>query len=320
MLVGGRVAAFELGILSQVFGLDRSDDGLPGYDFALCGTRPGPLPTTSGFDVTVPHGLDRARTAELVCVPAWPDLDRDLEPALLDAVRDAVDRGARVLSVCTGAFVLAAAGVLDGRAATTHWQFAARLARRYPRVRVDPDVLYVEDGPVLTSAGASAGLDACLHLVRQVHGARTANALARRMVLPAHRSGGQAQYVETALPAAPADGLSEVLDWALRRLDRPIRVDDLAARAAMSSRTFARRFADATGTTPHAWLLEQRLHRAEDLLERTDLPVDAVAGRCGFGSGDTLRPHFARRRGTTPAAHRAAFATGPAGSPSRARA
>ena len=307
VLVGDRVAAFELGILCQVFGLDRSDDGLPTYDFALCGVRPGPVPTTSGFDVTVPHDLDRASSADLVCVPAWPGLADPLHPELGDALRAAVDRGATVLSVCTGAFALAAAGVLDGRRATTHWQFASRLARRYPRVQVDPDVLYVQDGPVLTSAGAAAGLDACLHLVRQVHGAHTANALARRMVLPAHRAGGQAQYVETALPEVSADPLAEVLDWAVTRLDEPLRVDDLAARAAMSPRTFARRFGEATGSTPHAWLLEQRLHRAEQLLEQTDLPVDAVASRCGFGSGDTLRHHFARRRGTTPAAHRSAF-------------
>ncbi len=307
VLVGERVASFELGILCQVFGLDRSDDGLPTYDFALCGVRPGPVPTTSGFDVTVPHDLDRARTADLVCVPAWPGLADPLHPALGAALRDAVDRGATVLSVCTGAFALAAAGVLDGRSATTHWQFASRLARRHPRVLVDPDVLYVQDGPVLTSAGAAAGLDACLHLVREVHGARTANALARRMVLPAHRAGGQAQYVETALPEVGQDPLAEVLDWAVERLDQPLRVDDLAARATMSPRTFARRFGDATGSTPHAWLLEQRLHRAEQLLEQTDLPVDAVAGRCGFGSADTLRHHFARRRGTTPAAHRSAF-------------
>jgi transcriptional regulator GlxA family with amidase domain len=307
VLVGERVASFELGILCQVFGLDRSDDGLPTYDFALCGVRPGPVPTTSGFDVTVPHDLDRARTADLVCVPAWPGLADPLHPALGAALRDAVDRGATVLSVCTGAFALAAAGVLDGRSATTHWQFASRLARRHPRVRVDPDVLYVQDGPVLTSAGAAAGLDACLHLVREVHGARTANALARRMVLPAHRAGGQAQYVETALPEVGQDPLAEVLDWAVERLDQPLRVDDLAARATMAPRTFARRFGDATGSTPHAWLLEQRLHRAEQLLEQTDLPVDAVAGRCGFGSADTLRHHFARRRGTTPAAHRSAF-------------
>lgn len=307
VLVGDRVAAFELGILCQVFGLDRSDDGLPSYDFALCGVRPGPVPTTSGFDVTVPHDLDRAGSADLVCVPAWPGLADPLHPALGAALRAAVDRGATVLSVCTGAFALAAAGVLDGRRATTHWQFASRLARRHPRVHVDPAVLYVQDGPVLTSAGAAAGLDACLHLVRQVHGARTANALARRMVLPAHRAGGQAQYVETALPEVSAVPLAAVLDWAVTRLDEPLRVDDLAARAAMSPRTFARRFAEATGSTPHAWLLEQRLQRAEQLLEETDLPVDAVADRCGFGSGDTLRHHFARRRGTTPAAHRSAF-------------
>ncbi|HEV2782717.1 MAG TPA: helix-turn-helix domain-containing protein [Actinophytocola sp.] len=307
-LVGRRVAAFELGIVCQVFGLDRSDDGLPVYDFAICGRRPREVPTTSGFPVRVTHGLDRVAAADLVTVPAWPTLDEPIEPAVLDALRTAAERGARILSVCSGAFALAAAGLLDGRRAATHWQFADLLARRYPGVRVDRDVLYVTDGPTLTSAGAAAGIDACLHLVRELHGARTANELARRMVVPPHRDGGQAQFIDLPMPTAGSDHtLAGLLDWMAAHLAEPLTVPRLATRAAMSPRTFARRFHAATGTTPHRWLLDQRLRRAEELLESTDLPVDQIADRAGFGSGDTLRHHFTDRRGVSPATYRRTF-------------
>ncbi|MEV8098538.1 helix-turn-helix domain-containing protein [Kitasatospora sp. NPDC085879] len=309
-VVGGRAAAFELGVVCQAFGLDRSDDtaGLPSYDFAVCSPDPGPVMTTSGFPIQVDHGLDRIAEADLITVPAWPEMDRAAPPLLLESLRGAAGRGARVLSVCTGAFLLAESGLLDGRRATTHWQFTDRLAERYPEVKVDSDVLYVEDGPVITSAGAAAGIDACLHLVRQEHGAATANALARRMVMPAHRSGGQAQFIEMPMPTPAAeDGLSDLIDWMQANLDQPLTVDALASRAAMSPRTFARRFKAATGTTAHRWLLDQRLQLAEELLERTDLTVDAVAGRAGFGSADTLRHHFAARRGVGPATHRRTF-------------
>jgi transcriptional regulator GlxA family with amidase domain len=306
-VVGDLAAAFELGVVCQVFGLDRSDDGLPVYDFAICAERPGPVPTTSGFAITADHGLERLRTADLITVPAWPRLDGPVPPPTLAAVRDAAARGARLMSVCSGAFLLAAAGLLDGRRATTHWQFADRLARGYPNVRVDRDVLYVEDGPVLTSAGAAAGIDAGLHLVRREHGAETANALARRMVVPAHRAGGQAQFVEMPLPSTGGYELSDLIDWAQAHLDQPLTVDALAARAAMSPRTFARRFKALTGTTPHRWLTEARLQLAEQLLEGTDLTVAAVATRAGFGSADALRHHFAARRGVAPATHRHTF-------------
>lgn len=310
-VIGDRAATFELGVVCQVFGLDRSDDGLPAHDYALCALRPGSVMTTSGFAVDVDHGLERIAAADLVTVPAWPQLDAPVPPPLLEALREAVGRGAGVLSVCTGAFLLAAAGLLDGRRATTHWQFAALLAQRYPRVRVDHDVLYVEDGPVVTSAGAAAGIDACLHVVRREYGAATANALARRLVVPAHRSGGQAQFVETPVPTPPTSyELATLIDWIQAHLDQPLTVDALAARAAMSPRTFARRFKAVTGTTPHRWLLDQRLQLAEQLLETTALPIDAVAARAGFGSADTLRHHFSARRGIGPASHRQAFRRG----------
>jgi transcriptional regulator GlxA family with amidase domain len=306
-VVGARVAAFELGIVCQVFGLDRSDEGLPGYDFAVCGAAPGEVPTTSGFTVRV-AGLDRVAAADLVTVPAWPTLDAPVDPALLEALRAAAGRGARVLSVCSGAFALAAAGLLDGRRAATHWQFADLLARRYPAVRVDRDVLYVADGPILTSAGAAAGIDACLHLVRETHGTRTANELARRMVMPPHRDGGQAQFVDLPVPAAGTGHvLADLLEWMSAHLRDPQPVAALAARAVMSPRTFARSFRAATGTTPHRWQLDQRLRRAEELLESTDLPVDQVAEESGFGAGDTLRHHFTARRGVGPAVYRRTF-------------
>lgn len=304
-LVGERVAAFELGIICQVFGLDRSDDGLPRHDFAVCAAKPGLVPTTSGFAVEVRHGLDRVLAADLVTVPAWPTLDAPIDPAIRAVLREA-SHTATVLSVCSGAFALADAGLLDGRRATTHWQFAARLAEKYPRVTVDPDVLYVEDGPILTSAGAAAGIDACLHLVRARHGAATANALARRMVVPAYREGGQAQYVDLPVPESP--GLAGLLDWMRAHLAEPLTVPALAARAHLAPRTFARRFKETTGTTPHRWLLDQRLQHAEHLLETTDLTVDTVAARSGFGSGDTLRHHFAARRGVSPHTYRRTFA------------
>jgi len=317
-VVGDSVAAFELGVFAEVFGLDRSADGLPGYDFTVCGVRPGLVSTTSGFAVAVEHGLDRLATADLIAVPAWHSDDAPPPQLLVAALQDAVARGARVLSVCSGAFLLAAAGLLDGRRAATHWRYATALAARYPAVRVDPAVLYVEDGPVITSAGTAAAIDACLHLVRAEHGAAVANALARRMVVAPHRAGGQAQFVEMPVPAtAEGERFHSVLEWSRRHLDQPLLVEVMAAQAHMSPRTFARRFAAATGTTPHRWLLDQRLLLAEQLLEDSDLTIDAVAQRCGLGSADTLRHHFALRRRVSPSTYRRTVgAAGTADSPS----
>jgi transcriptional regulator GlxA family with amidase domain len=302
------VSAFELGVVCEVFGVDRTDTGLPGYDFAVCAAEPPPLRSGGGFLVTPAYGLDRLATADLVAVPHWRSLDEPPPAALLDALRAVVARGGRVMSVCSGAFVLAAAGLLDGRRATTHWRYAAALAARYPLVDVDPNVLYVDSGPVLTSAGTAAGIDLCLHIVRSEHGAAVANAVARRMVVPPHRDGGQAQFVETPVPVPRRpDDLGEVLDWAAAHLDRPLSVEDLARRAVMSPRTFARRFKAVTGTTPYAWLLHQRTLLAQRLLE-DGFPVEEVARRSGFGSAATLREQFARARGTSPSAYRRTFA------------
>ena len=302
------VGSFGLGVVAEVFGYDRSADGLPAYDFAIAAVRPGPVRTDTGLQILVEHGLERVAEADLVCVLGWEGVERTPEEPLLQALRDAVARGARVMSHCTGAYVVAAAGLLDGRTIATHWMHAADLAARYPAVTVDPDVLYVDDDPIFSSAGTAAGIDTCLYLLRREHGAAVANAVARRMVVPPHREGGQAQYVDAAVPDVDeTSGLREVLVWAQEHLETDLSVDQLAARALMSPRTFARHFRSATGSTPHAWLLAQRLTRAQQLLEVTDLPVDEVARRSGLGAATTLRHHFALRFGTSPQAYRRTF-------------
>lgn len=301
------VATFELGVLCEVFGTDRTASGLPGFDFAVVAVEEPPLRTSSGFTVDTPHRMERLAAADLIAVPAWRAGAAMPEP-LLQALRDAVDRGARVLSVCSGAFVLAAAGLLDGRRAATHWMYAADLAARYPSVQVDPDVLYVDAGQVLTSAGTAAGIDLCLHVLRQEFGATVANAIARRMVVPPHRDGGQSQYVDVPVPEPRrGEGLGDVLSYAAAHLGEPLSVDDLADRALMSPRSFARHFRAETGTTPHHWLLGQRILLAQSLLEAGHLPVDEVARRCGFGSAGTLRAQFTRWRGISPQAYARTF-------------
>ena len=303
------VHPFELGVACEVFGLDRREQGLPVYEFALAGERTGPHRTHAGFDIDVPHGPERLASADLVVVTATGV--RDSYPApLVEALRAAVGRGARVLSICSGAFLLGEAGLLDGRRATTHWRHTAELARRFPLTDVEPDVLYVDDDPVITSAGTAAGIDACLHLVRRLQGAEVARGIARRMVVAPHREGGQAQFVARPLPQDDGAPLGGLLDRMRHQLDQEWTVDRLAALAHMSPRTFARRFQQETGTTPHRWLTGQRLLLAQRLLEGTDEPVDAIAASCGFGNGATLRHHFGRWLGTSPLAYRRTFAGG----------
>ncbi|MGH8916818.1 MAG: helix-turn-helix domain-containing protein [Actinomycetes bacterium] len=308
-IVDGRIHPFELGVVSEVFGLDRSGDGLPGFDFALCAARRRTLPSLGGSTVHVEHGLDRAATADLVVIPAWETADVPVPPGIVAALQAAIERGATVLSVCSGVFLLAAAGLLEGRWVTCHWHDADLLARRYPTLQVQPDRLYVDDGSVITSAGTAAGIDACLYVVRRELGAEVANGIARRMVVPPHRGGGQAQYVETPVPLRAAHGadLAPLLDWMQAHLDEPMAVAELAERAHMSHRTFARRFTTTTGTTPYLWLTRQRVLLAQRLLEAEGAGVDEIARRTGFGTADLLRHHFVQHVGTTPRAYRLTF-------------
>ena len=320
-VVVDRFSPFELGLVCEVFGYDRSDEGLPAYDFAVVAAEPGPLRSEVGFTLETGYGLERLDTADLVVVlPAGDDrCDRAAWPEpLLAALRSAVGRGARVLSVCTGAFALGAAGLLDGRSCTTHWRHATALARMYPAAKVDPAVLYVDDDPIISSAGTASGIDACLYLVRKEQGSRVANTIARRMVVPPHRDGGQAQYIDRPVAELACDTLGEVIEWLQRNLDRPVTVDQLAHLAAMSPRTFARRFRQETGTTPQRWLTGQRVLLAQQLLEDTDETVDVVAERAGFGNAATFRHHFRARRATTPDAYRRTFRRSLPAEPSRA--
>ena len=298
------VVAFDLAIPSQVFG-HRDERGR--YEFAVCGARRAPVRTSTGFAILPSHGLTALRRADTIVVPGIQPTDVPILEPVLAALRSADRRGARLISICTGAFVLAAAGVLAGRRVATHWRDAAALRARYPGLEVDADVLYVDDGRVLTSAGVAAGIDLCLHVVARDHGADAAAAVARRMVVAPHRAGGQAQFVERALPPPSDGGLGATRAWMLDRLERPISVREMARHAARSERSFARHFRAETGTTPLRWLHEQRILHARRLLEQSDLPVEDVAARSGFGTATTLREHFARAVRTTPTAYRRAF-------------
>ena len=300
------VAPFELGVLCEAWGVDRREQGVPYTEFAVAAERPGPVKTSMGFDLEVHHGIERLDEADLVAVPAMPR-DKPVPLAVVDALQRAHDRGARILSVCIGAFTLGAAGLLDGRQCTTHWMYSEELAERFPLAKVDPGVLYVDDHPIITSAGSAAGLDACLHIMRKEWGATAANTAARRMVTPPQRDGGQAQYVRTPMPDSSAETLAPLLTWIMEHLDERHAVQDLADRVHMSPRTFARRFRDETGTTPHQWIIQQRVQRAEELLERTDLSVEQISIEVGFGNAAALRHHFAQIRGTSPQHYRQTF-------------
>lgn len=294
--------AFDLSIPAQIFGHRDERDR---YRMAVCGVEAGSVETTTGFDIVATAGLEALKAAHTVVVPGFRPLDAPPQP-VLDALRRAADRGARMVSICTGAFGLAAAGLLDGHRATTHWRDADELARRFPAVSVDPDVLYVDEGQILTSAGVAAGIDLCIHLVRMDHGSEHATRIARRMVTAPYRSGGQAQFLERPVPSSGGPSISDVAEWALRNLDQKLSVDDLARQAGLAPRTLARHWVAETGTSPLRWLTVQRLLEARRLLESTDLTIDAIAHRTGIGSSAHLRDLFARETTTTPSAYRAA--------------
>jgi transcriptional regulator GlxA family with amidase domain len=295
---------YELSVAVEVFGSDLTHIVNPWYDFSLCGNGPVHV---DRFHLEPDHGLDHLTRVDTVIVPGWADTDREPPTDLVEAVRAAHAAGARVASLCTGAFVLGAAGLLDGRRATTHWAHTRELARRHPAATVDPDVLYVDNGDVLTSAGKAAAMDLCLHLVRLDHGSANANKIARRLVIPPHRDGGQAQFISTPLPEPDNHPLGDLFPWALERLDQPLTVEDLARRAGMSSRHLARHFKHLTGTTPLQWLHTQRIRHAQELLETTNATVDTIATATGMGTATTLRRHFHRSVGVPPDTYRRTF-------------
>ena len=301
------MAPFEFGVVCEVFGVDRTDDGVPPFDFRVCAEQPGePVRTSVGVRLTPDRSLADLVTADLVAVPACT-IREQYPPAVLAALREAVDRGAMLLSVCSGGFVLGAAGLLEGRNCTVHWRYAEEFTSRFPNAKVDADVLYVDDGNLITSAGTAAGIDACLHIVRRELGSRVAALIARRMVVAPQREGGQRQFVEMPVPECTADSLQPVLLWMLETITDDHSVAELAARATMSERTFARRFVAETGTTPQRWLSTQRVLHARTLLEQSSLSVDEIARLAGFGTPALLRHHFQRVIGVTPTDYRRSF-------------
>ncbi|MFI7252339.1 transcriptional regulator FtrA [Micromonospora chalcea] len=307
------MSVFETGIVTEVFGLPRPEFDVPWYELTVCAETPGAVRLVGGATLHTDHGLDVFAAAGTLIVPGVADVHADPSPRLTAALRAAHRRGARIVSICSGAFALAGAGLLDGRRATTHWRYADLLARRHPAVRVDPDVLYVDDGDVLTGAGSAAGLDLCVHLVRRDHGPTIANAVARRLVVPPHRDGGQAQFVEAPVPADPGDDrLAASMSWALANLTAEITVARLARQAHMSPRTYLRHFARATGTTPIRWLIDRRVQASLPLLETTTAPIEEVAATVGFETAVTFRHHFTAAMRTSPSAYRRAF-TGASG-------
>ncbi|WP_405014005.1 helix-turn-helix domain-containing protein [Kitasatospora sp. NBC_01539] len=310
VLVDENSNPFELGCATEVFGLHRPELGRDLYDFTLCSAHPRTAMRDGFFTLTGVAGLDAADTADTLIVPNRPDTDVPRRPAVLDAVRRAHARGARLVGFCSGAFTLAEAGVLDGRRATAHWQWADSFRERFPAVRLEPDVLFVDDGDILTAAGSAAALDLGLHIVRRDHGAETANAVSRRLVFAAHRDGGQRQFVERPVPRIPDDSLAPVLAWAQARLDAPLTVADLAARAAVSPATLHRRFRAELGTTPLAWLTGERITLARRLIERGEDRLDVVARSSGLGTAANLRARLRRETGLSPTDYRKRFGRG----------
>lgn len=307
VIVQDGVEPFGLGSLTEVWGEPyHADDDNPVFDFRVCTPRPGRVRGSSGFDLHVDLGLEAIADADLVCFSPRREYD-EFDPLVLEAAVVSHQRGAIVYTHCSGTFTLAEAGLLDGRECTTHWRYSDKLAARYPNVLVRPDVLYVQDGTIVTGAGSAASIDASLHLMRQQFGARVASTTARRIVVPPHREGGQAQFVRTPVKMTDVGSLAPLLDWAAERLDEPLPIERMAGQAHMSERTFARRFRDETGTTPLQWVTNQRLALAEEMLENSAMSIEQIAVRVGFGSAAVLRHHFSAARGTTPVQYRKTF-------------
>jgi len=301
------LCTFEFGIAVEIFGLTRPEFDFPWYQHQIVAVDDGPMRAMGGIQVLADGGMPLLETARTIIVPGWRDRQAPVPEALLVALRQAHARGARLLSICSGVFVLAATGLLDGHRATTHWRYTAELAERFPNILVDPDVLYVDSGQLITSAGSAAGIDACLHLVARDFGTQVANSVARRLVMSPQRTGGQAQFIPAPVSASPRSDLSRVMQWARERLHQPLEVRDLASEAAMSERTFLRRFTEASGLSPKTWLQHQRLARARELLESTNANTEQIAERCGYRSVESFRVAFRSVVGVPPSVYRERF-------------
>lgn len=301
------LCTFEFGIAVEIFGLPRPEFDFPWYEHCIAAVDQGPMRAMGGIQVLADGGLDLLNEARTIVIPGWRDRNAPVPAELILALRRAYERGARLLSICSGVFVLAATGLLDGRGATTHWRYTAELAERFPKILVDPDVLYVDSGQLITSAGSAAGIDACLHLVTRDFGTQVANSVARRLVMSPQRTGGQAQFIPSPISPAPRSDLSRVMQWARQRLHEPLEVRELASEAAMSERTFLRRFTEATGMPPKAWLQHERLGRARELLESTSCNTEQIAERCGYRSVESFRVAFRSVVGVPPSVYRQRF-------------
>lgn len=301
------LCTFEFGCTVELFALERPELPVPWYQFGVCAAERGPVRAMGGIEVAVRHSLKLLDRADTIVIPGWRDADEEPPTALTQRLRRAYQRGARLCSICSGVFVLAAAGVLDGKRATTHWRYAAQLAQKYPRIRVEPNALYVDEGRVLTSAGSAAGLDMLIHMVRKDYGPRIANQVAQRLVIPPHRQGGQAQFIPRPVATDERGRLAKLLDWTRAHLSQTHTVDSLSRKASMSSRTLQREFRAATGESVYAWLVRERIERARELLEENALSLSQIASRVGIASPESLRHHFRRVVGTTPAGYRARF-------------
>ena len=311
LLAYDRLCTFEFGCAVELFALERPELGVHWYDFAICAVEPGPIRAAGGFTIDAPCDPALLARADTIVIPGWRGPDEAVPPALLAQLVAAFERGARLCSICSGVFVLAAAGLLDGRRATTHWRYADTLARRFPAIDVLPDDLYVDTGQIITSAGSAAGIDMLLHLVRRDHGAQVGNLVAQRLVMPPHREGGQAQYLPRPVAHDDKGRLTHLMDWIRTHPAEPHSIASMARRAAMSPRTLQRQFHDATGLGPVEWVIRERIALVKELLEASSLTLGQVAGRAGFGSEESLRYHFRRLAATTPGAYRRRFAAAP---------
>ncbi|SDB57171.1 transcriptional regulator FtrA [Pseudomonas sp. NFACC13-1] len=310
ILVYEGLCVFEFGIALEIFGLPRPELNVAWYDHQIVAVDPGPMHALGGLRIAVDAGLEALDSARTIIIPGWRNHHAAPPEALLQALRRAHARGARLLSICSGVFALAATGLLDGKSATTHWQFCAELAERFPLIKVDPNVLYVDSGPLITSAGSAAGIDACLHLIARDFGTHIANSVARRLVMAPQRTGGQAQFIVAPVSKSPRNELTRILQWLREHLDQPLSVGDMAARVAMSERTFLRRFVETTGLPPKTWLQQERLNRARELLESTDQSMAGIAQACGYRSVESFRAAFRNAVGLPPTAYRERFGRG----------